>query len=315
MISDGVPVSMDTGLFTCSVELGPILGYDGLEAKRLGRGMMDWLIGLTGSGLIAAAAYYKRSLSASGALTAVVMGTILYAVGSPVWFGLMIGFFITSTLLTKWKQHQKKEAESVYQKTGRRDAGQVLANGGLGTLLCVAHALWPGTDWFLNAYIGVMATVTADTWATEVGGLSKGLPQSVITWKQVPKGTSGGVSTAGWVAAAAGAGFIGALALSLAAWDRSGDPAISQLYTVGWGMIGLVILSGWMGANVDSLLGATVQTLYSCRVCGREVESSRHCSQSAVRIRGLRWMDNDAVNMISSLLGGLFCASVAYFLG
>jgi uncharacterized membrane protein len=80
-------------------------------------------------------------------------------------------------------------------------------------------------------------------------------------------------------------------------------------------MIGSVIVSGWMGANMDSLLGATVQTLYSCKVCGREVESSNHCNQSAVRIRGLRWMDNDAVNMISSLLGGLFCAAGAYFLG
>lgn len=264
--------------------------------------MADWLIGIGGSGIIAGAAYWKGSLTRSGAWAAIAVGSVLYIWGSVVWFALMIGFFVTSTVLTKWKRHRKRDAESAYQKTGARDAGQVLANGGFGTLLCILHAVWPEAAWPLAAYIGVMATVTADTWATEIGGLSKRLPRSIVTWKQVPKGTSGGVSPAGWTAAACGGLFIGTLALLLAPWDTSSE---LELTDAGFWLLPLITMAaGWLGANADSYLGATLQAVYRCKVCGREVESVTHCGRPTARLRGSRFFDNDAVNMLSSVIGG-----------
>ena len=48
------------------------------------------MIGLAGSIGIAGAAYAKRSLSGSGFLAAVVLGTLMYALGSAAWFGTLI---------------------------------------------------------------------------------------------------------------------------------------------------------------------------------------------------------------------------------
>lgn len=121
-------------------------------------------------------------------------------------------FFVSSTLWSKWKKHAKAAAESGYEKTGRRDAGQVLANGGVGLLLCAANWAYPHPLWWY-AFLGVMAAVTADTWATEIGGLSRTPPISIKTGRRVPPGTSGGVSGLGMVASLAGGLFIG-----VAAW-------------------------------------------------------------------------------------------------
>lgn len=144
--------------------------------------MLQWLIGACGALLVAGAAYWKQSLSLSGMLAAIVMGTIYFGAGNAFWFGILLLFFISSSLLSKLHHENKAELEATYDKTGRRDAGQVFANGGLGMLLVLLNAIYPLEIWgFL--FIGVMATVTSDTWATEIGTLAKRPPRSVLTGK------------------------------------------------------------------------------------------------------------------------------------
>lgn len=265
---------------------------------------MEWILGLAGSILLAGAAYWKRALSGSGVWAAIAVGTCLYAAGGPVWYGLMIGFFATSTFLTKWKKHRKARAEAKYEKSGRRDAGQVLANGGAAALICLLNALYPSW-WSLAFFWGIMATVTADTWATEVGGLSKSDPRSILTWRKVPKGTSGGVSPLGWLASAAGAGFIGAAGVILLQWEvpASDLPSFNGAYWA-W-LVMAATVSGWIGTNVDSLLGASVQALYRCPVCGDQTESASRCGSVGVLVHGWIRMNNDVVNLLSSVAGGL----------
>lgn len=262
----------------------------------------DWAIGLSGSLSIAAAAYARRSLSASGAAAAVAVGTVLYAVGDAYWFILMILFFVTSTLLTNWKKKRKAAAEAAYEKTGRRDWGQVAANGGIGVLLCVGHAVWPHPGW-LFAYAGVMASVTADTWATEIGGLSPQPPRSIVTGEIVPPGTSGGVSGYGLTAAAGGS-----LMIALAAWLLLSASSLFSLPRGTWfaaSFIGAVTISGFASACLDSWIGARWQAMFKCSVCGREVEKSVHCGKQTSPLRGIHWLNNDAVNAISSLIGSV----------
>lgn len=275
---------------------------------------MEWLIGLACSTGIAGAAYIKRSLSGSGFLAAMILGTVMYALGSPVWFGSLIAFFISSSLLSKWKKHAKEEAESGYEKTGRRDAGQVLANGGLGLLLCTINWAFPYPLWWY-AFLGVMAAVTADTWATEIGGLSRTPPRSIKTGQRVQPGTSGGVSGLGMGASLAGGLFIGAVAwLLLSVSSHPAPEAVATtLRPAAW--IGIAGMAGIIGSLADSWIGATWQQMYRCGICGREIEQARHCGMPAMRIRGRSGWNNDAVNVTGSLAGGVSAVLLALVLG
>ena len=250
------------------------------------------VLGLIGSGLVSYMAYRKQSLSLSGMLSAIIMGTGFILFGEPIWFSLLIVFFVSSTIWSKWKRSvaKKREAEASYEKSGRRDAGQVWANGGIGLLLCIGHAIIPHEGW-LYAYIGVMASVTADTWATEIGALSKSEPISVITWKRVRAGTSGGISWLGSLASLAGAALIG---------------IVSSLYIqLDYRYIVAGAIAGFVGAMVDSIIGARLQVMYRCEICNKVVERTTHCSTETRYSRGLAWMNNDRVNGISSIIGGL----------
>jgi uncharacterized protein (TIGR00297 family) len=272
---------------------------------------LDWVTGIAASLLIAGAAYRKRSLTGSGAAAAVGVGTILYAWGGLPWYGTLLVFFISSTGLTKWKHSQKAAVEENYAKTGRRDAGQVWANGGIGTLLCIGHHFWPNELWWA-AYIGVMATVTADTWATEIGGLSRRPPRSIVTGRTVAAGTSGGISGLGLAASLSGGIIIGAAGWLFALWGAGDGPAGTLLGAEATASdtraLGLLLLfggtGGLLGSLADSWLGAVWQVMFRCRTCGKETEKNRHCGSEAAVSRGIPWMTNDAVNMISSLLGG-----------
>ncbi|WP_241242858.1 DUF92 domain-containing protein [Paenibacillus whitsoniae] len=269
---------------------------------------MEWLIGLAGSSCIAAAAYWKKSLSLSGALAAVVLGTAMYGLASAAWFGTLIAFFVSSSMLSKLKAKRKEEAEQGYAKGSRRDWGQVAANGGLGLLACIANAVWASELWWF-LFLGVMATVNSDTWATEIGGLSKGEPRFILTGKRVAPGTSGGITKLGLAASLLGGAFIGLVGGGLGEW---GD---ADQFARGWMAYSLLgAASGLLGALIDSVLGATAQVMYRCEHCGKTVEKPVHCGQKARQIRGLRFMSNDAVNALSSLVGGFICLGFSFLL-
>jgi uncharacterized protein (TIGR00297 family) len=157
----------------------------------------------------------------------------------------------------------------------------------------LAMVLRPNARWIaLGA--GALAASAADTWATEVGTLAVGEPRSILTWRRVPVGTSGGVSLEGTLAMIAGAVFIGGLT-ALLGWTL--EVAIR------------VTIGGIVGAVADSVLGATVQARRWCDTCNRETERLTHdCGAETRALRGLGWIDNDIVNFLSGALGGLLAA-------
>lgn len=229
-------------------------------------------------------------------IAACVVGTVLYSAGSISWYGVMIIFFVTSTGWSNYKRHLKQDSEKTYEKSGRRDAGQVAANGGLAVLLCLANEGYPSEIWWLF-FIGLMATVTADTWATEIGSLSRTMPRSIVSGKRVPKGVSGGVTGLGLLAAVFGAMMIGGCGIAFSHIDHFEVHALWLFMAATWG--------GLCGAVIDSWLGALWQRMNRCRECGKELEGSIHCGQSTYYERGYRWLNNDAVNVISSFMGGI----------
>jgi uncharacterized protein (TIGR00297 family) len=263
------------------------------------------IIGLLASTGIAGAAYRKRSLSRSGSAAAIVLGTLLFALGSLKWYGLLLSFFISSSMLSQLKKVQKKEVEDLFAKGGQRDWLQVAANGGIG--LAALLGMWAAgqeAGWFLF-FIGTMAAVTADTWATEIGVLSHSKPIHILTWRRVERGTSGGISMLGMAATLAGGLFIGGCAM-LFTWVGG----------QGWHFeeAAAGIIGGLLGSLADSLLGATVQVMYRCRVCGNKTEKTMHHQQATEKIYGYTWCTNDVVNLSASIIGGL-AGSLIYIIG
>ncbi len=224
---------------------------------------MDLIIGFSLGIIVAALAFRAGALSRSGAIAAAVSGGLIFGLGGLPWAVLLMTFFISSSLLSRLFTRQKNALSEKFSKGSRRDAGQVLANGGLGALLAVMHSLFPSESWPWFAFIGAMAAVNADTWATELGVLNPTPPRLIRNWKPVERGTSGGISLMGSLAAFAGAFLVGLIA----ALFSPSDPIIL--------VITAAVLGGLIGAFFDSLLGATIQSIYWCPSCRRRLSASR----------------------------------------
>jgi uncharacterized protein (TIGR00297 family) len=271
------------------------------------------LIGTIGAILISFLAWKLRSLSKSGALAAFVVGTVIFGLGGWQWAVLLLAFFITSTALTKAFKNRKRGLNEKFSKGGQRDAGQVFGNGGLATLFALLHAFFPAAAWPWFAFAASLAAVNADTWATELGVLNPSEPRLISNLaKKVEKGTSGGVSWIGTLAALAGSAVV-ALPAALFTPDVLGSDSPQPALWI----LGLILsLSGLLGSLFDSLLGATVQAIYRCPQCNKETE--RHplhtCGTQTIQIRGLKWLDNDLVNLGCAVFAILTVQLVMIFL-
>jgi uncharacterized protein (TIGR00297 family) len=266
------------------------------------------LLGLLFSSGVAILAHRRRSLSKSGVAGAMISGTTIFGMGGWSWGLSLIYFFVSSSLLSHFKEREKAAtAADKFDKGSERDILQAAANGGMATLLSLAYGLTrsPQAKRVLKAgFAGALATANADTWATEIGVLSKQAPRLITTGKPVAPGTSGGITALG-----TGASMLGALTLGLFFWLCQGlRRSLLSLPLV-------ALLSGIVGSLFDSLLGATVQAMYFCPACQKETEKRLHsCGTPTQFLRGLPWMNNDTVNFLATACGSLTGMSMATWL-
>ncbi len=249
------------------------------------------LIGLLASALVAVVSRRTALLSWSGAAAQFVLGWALFGLGGWKWAVPVLAFFLSSSALTHLGHARKTTVEHRYQKSGSRDAWQVLANGGIAGVMVIGGFSALSPLWYLAA-LGSLAAANADTWASEVGILSRKAPLLVTTLERTEPGTSGGVTLLGSAAALAGGGVI---ALSALPWIAP-NLRIQALSTI--------TLSGTLGMGLDSFMGASLQAQYRCRICGVVTERTAHCATQTTLIRGVRAVSNDAVNLLCTAAGG-----------
>ncbi|HEX4012672.1 MAG TPA: DUF92 domain-containing protein [Candidatus Cybelea sp.] len=251
--------------------------------------MLNVALGALFAALIAIGAYRARSLSLDGAIAAFAVGTIVF--GCTQWRGaaILLAFFLPSAVLTRLGRERKSRlSESSEAKA--RNAWQVFANGGVAAF-CALLAQRFGAP-FDVAFAGAFAAASADTWGTEIGTLARGRPVSILTFRPIQTGLSGGISLQGSVATIGGALFVGTVA-GLAGFA----PLLS------------VTIGGIAGALVDSLLGASLQALRWCPSCRCDCETSPHlCGTPTTLRRGFAWFQNDAVNFCATVGGALVAA-------
>ena len=269
---------------------------------------MQLLIGFSASLIISLIAWRSKALSISGALAAAMVGGLIFGLGGLPWAVLLLVFFLSSSLLSRAFPKVKSYASRKYAKDSRRDWAQVLANGGLGTLLVICYTLFPTQKWLWVAYCGALAAVNADTWSTELGVLSSKPPRLINSGKIVEAGTSGGISLTGSLAALAGSFLIAGFGVFL---NPSQNPATAPVL-----FVFIITLAGFLGSFIDSLLGATLQAIYFCPSCSKETEHHPKplCGTQTTLLRGWRWLNNDLVNFLCALSGALITLLGMYFI-
>jgi uncharacterized protein (TIGR00297 family) len=272
------------------------LFVDSDNFRRMSLRLFSGLLFSSGIGLIA---YRRKSLDKSGVLGSIVSGTSIVGIGGWSWGLSLIYFFVSSSLLSSFRARQKAiVASDKFSKGSRRDLSQVVANGGLATFfaLCFGFSRTAATRRrAISGFIGALATATADTWATELGTLSTTPPLLITNGKPVAPGTSGGITPLGIAASALGASTLGFLFWTVEGFRKS--LARTPL---------LALFSGMAGSCVDSVLGATLQVMYTCPTCNTETEQHiHHCGTRTEFLRGFLWMNNDVVNFIATTVGSV----------
>jgi uncharacterized protein (TIGR00297 family) len=260
-------------------------------------------------------AWNRSHLRTDGAIAAFIVGTILFLLTVVAWIILLVSF-TSSSLLSKLKKETsptKAKAQEMFEKGGKRDVGQVLANSLAGLVFLLLILQEGGNPSPVSApivaYVGVIAAATADTWATEIGTISAKEPRWILNpRKSVPVGTSGGISLFGTLAA-----FLGSLTLAFSflvclmiqiELTASSTPSTEKILTI----LGIITIAGLLGSFVDSFLGATVQAFYFCPSCQHGTEKKIHlkCGGSKTTLtRGYTVVNNDLVNLLASTVAGL----------
>ncbi|XP_059634999.1 protein PGR [Cornus florida] len=260
------------------------------------------------SSAIAIRAYKRKSLNLSGAFTGFVVMAIHIGVNYRIGAMLLV-FFFSSSKLTKFGEEKKRIVDADFKEGGQRNWIQVMSNSGIATLLVMI--VWKLTGFqdkcldskesslvtsLIGGIIGHYCCCNGDTWSSELGILSDSQPRLITTFEPVRKGTNGGVTKAGLLAAAAAGSVIGLtfVLLGFLTTKCTYDVGLKQLL-----VIPLSAMAGLCGSVIDSLLGATLQFSGFCRVRNKVVGKP---GPTVRKISGFSILDNNAVNLVSVLL-------------
>lgn len=258
----------------------------------------NYLIPILCTPLVIAFALSKKALTPAGVAAAIGVDAVISATLGNFGFVLLLSFFGVSVLIDKLKKHFKGRSVGEELKGDCRDHMQVIVNALIPALSAVLY--WFSRDCvFLVAFVASMAEALADTAASGAGAFAR-KTYDPFRLKACKKGLSGGMSLPGTLASLVGAALISLVALAFGAF--------------GVKLMLVAILSAFSGAIFDSFLGSVFQVKYRCTVCSELTEKHKHCGAATVRARGLTLVDNDVVNLLSSLFSAGLAITLTAFI-
>ncbi len=212
------------------------------------------IIGVVATCVLSAGAVRSGALTLFAGLVATAFGSFIVVVGGFPYLALLVLFVVASVLATRFRFEEKMRKHVQEGTHGERGVANVLAHilvpSGLVVVgWAVPRVLPPATTAFL--YASALAFGASDTFASEFGVLA-GRARSVLTGKTVPPGTNGGISALGeaW-------SFVGAFTTALVGGGlfllfRQPIPPLGTF------LLGIT-LAGFLGCQVDSVLGETLE--------------------------------------------------------
>ncbi|AHL22096.1 DUF92 domain-containing protein [Thermococcus nautili] len=217
--------------------------------------------------------YKLGALDGKGALSAALLGLAVIELGGIYPFLALLTFVVLGVLATKYRYDEKRKKGVAQSNGGVRSWGNVIGNGLAVVLFLVLEKL-SMMDTFWAATFSAIATVNGDTLASELGKVFGKRPRLITNLRPAKPGTNGAISLAGELFALLGCLVIVLFALPLTQHKL-------QMFVA-------VLIGGFIGVNLDSLIGATLEN------------------------RGIT--DNNSTNFLASLLGGLAGAGIFYIL-
>jgi len=209
-------------------------------------------------------AYTCHVLDKEGSIAAVILGILILQFGGIYPFLALLTFVVMGVLSTKYKYSEKLKAGIAQEKKGIRSWGNVLGNG-LAAVIFVIIEYITRQDFIWAAVFASIATANADTLASEMGKILGKKPKMITNLKPTKPGANGAISIQGEIFALVGAMSIGVIAMVVTQYR--------------WQIFLATLLGGFIGCNIDSIVGATLEN------------------------KGI--VDNNGTNFIATLTGGI----------
>lgn len=300
----GIPYALAVGAFAAGLELVTDYGLDNITlplgvsalsyALMYVNGAENYLVPILATPFVIALASGKGILTRGGILAAVALDVIVSVSLGNFGFTLLLSFLLLSVAIDKVKKRMKGK-DKIAKKGDKRDTLQVLANGLVPAAFAIVY-LVTNNFAFVIAFCVALAEAFSDTAASGIGALSK-TAYDPFRRKRLEVGLSGGMSVIGTLASLVAPVLFLTVALAFSVLD------------IKWWLISSLI--AFAGALIDSVLGSLAQAKYRCRVCSMMTEREAHCNEPAELVCGFRFMNNDLVNLISSVFAA--CLSVAVY--
>lgn len=227
----------------------------------------EWptLVGVTAfCTAMAVLAYRRRIFNLSGSVGAFIVGMVIGVCGDVLWLSLLLIFLITSFGATRYRFDWKKNQGFQEGAKGERSWRNIAANGAIPTVIAfasfVGEALAGGDpasnpfpkDIASYAFVSAIAVAASDTAASEIGIIDPRV-YLITTLKRTKRGVDGGVSLTGQLIAFVAAAYTSVIAYVIFALFNSellaGPPTVF-----------VPMLCGFLGCQIDSVIGATWET-------------------------------------------------------
>ena len=207
-----------------------------------------------------------KKLTTTGGIAAAFVGFAVYAGSNYTGLAMLGAFFILGTLATAWRKNEKLPLKAKTDRSTARNAGQVMANGGVAAIMGILAVLFPLHAGVLKLMLAAsLSAAIADTLSSELGMLYGRRFFNILNFRKEQKGLDGVVSMEG-------------ISIGIA-----GSIVIALIYT-GFRTLNiqfiLIVVAGTIGNLADSILGAMFERKH--------------------------YLSNDQVNFLNTLTAALF---------
>lgn len=229
--------------------------------------------------------FFAKLITYYGALlSGVYVVTFLYF-GGYKHLILLFGCYLLNVIIHVIRKVKKVNLDDVVDKEHTKDVIQIFANGFFGLLPVIIYAFTNNLSFLIISALCLCACFI-DSVSSDIGTMSKKQPYDFIKRKYVSKGMSGGITLLGTLAS-----LIVSILLSTYIVFAYSLPLLNIIFYT------LIIMSGTI---IDSILGSCVQVKYRCSVCSKNTEKKEHCGTPCIYDGGVKVINNDVVNIISS---------------